>query len=196
LTRAPLITARLSTTPLATICVNNFLIKPSPRQHCLSIGAIDQTAHRKESAQLIILTGGSRPELTPPTDIWLCGYPKSGNTWLSEIVSLIMADGVGDRVTDRPISERVPNIFHSPNNQFNYDLFEGLTNPRITVNHLELKYLPRFEGREGKMIYIMRNPKDVCVSCYHFHHMIKKTIDWVDFSQLFIDGHLSTGDWL
>ncbi|CAG2101136.1 unnamed protein product [Medioppia subpectinata] len=132
-----------------------------------------------------------------PTDVWLCGYMKSGNTWLSEIVSLIMADGVVDRVTDRPISERVPNIFNSPDNHFNCDSFKKLTDPRITVNHLELKYLPRFEGKEGKMIYIMRNPKDVCVSLYHVHHMWDNSpIDWDDFCQLFLDGHLMQGDWL
>ncbi|CAG2119567.1 unnamed protein product, partial [Medioppia subpectinata] len=132
-----------------------------------------------------------------PTDIWICGYPKSGNTWLSEIVSLIMADGVVDRVRDRPISERVPNIFNTLTHNPNYGWFEGLTDPRITDNHLELKYLPRFEGKEGKMIYIMRNPKDVCVSYYHFHDMMGiPAIDWDDFCQLFLDGHLINGDWL
>ncbi|CAG2111446.1 unnamed protein product, partial [Medioppia subpectinata] len=50
--------------------------------------------------------------------------------------------------------------------------------------------------RELLVMGLFEVSSDVCVSCYHFHHMIKKTIDWVDFSQLFIDGHLSTGDWL
>ncbi|CAG2121664.1 unnamed protein product, partial [Medioppia subpectinata] len=124
-----------------------------------------------------------------PTDIWICGYMKSGNTWLSEIVSLIMADGVVDKVFNRSISERVPNITLAVHVDCNYSWFEGLTDPRITVNHLEIKYLPRFEGKEGKMIYIVRNPKDVCVSLYHFHHMIIAAIDWHDFYQLFLDGH-------
>ncbi|CAG2106988.1 unnamed protein product [Medioppia subpectinata] len=42
-----------------------------------------------------------------PADVWLCGYPKSGNTWLSEIVSLIMADGVVDRVSGEDLEDRV-----------------------------------------------------------------------------------------
>ncbi|CAG2105850.1 unnamed protein product [Medioppia subpectinata] len=85
-----------------------------------------------------------------PTDIWICGYPKSGNTWLSEIVSVIMADGVVDRVSNRFIDERVPNIIYS-NDIRNYKWFEGITDPRITFNHLPLKYLPRFECKEGKV---------------------------------------------
>ncbi|CAG2110325.1 unnamed protein product [Medioppia subpectinata] len=85
-----------------------------------------------------------------PTDIWICGYPKSGTTWLSEIVSLIMDDGVVDRVRDRLISDRVPNIIISINSIRNYKWFEEIPDPRITINHLPLKYLPRFEGKEGK----------------------------------------------
>ncbi|CAG2109010.1 unnamed protein product [Medioppia subpectinata] len=135
--------------------------------------------------------------MVKPTDIWLCGYMKSGNTWLSEIVSLIMADGVVDRVRERPITERVPNIFIVDNDRCNSVWFEGLIDPRITVNHLELKYLPRFEGKEGKMIYIVRNPKDVCVSLYRFQHMTKsRAIDWDEMYGFFLDGHLIIGDWL
>ncbi|CAG2111593.1 unnamed protein product, partial [Medioppia subpectinata] len=167
-------------------------------QHLRAIGL--RVCDTIEEAQHSMSTDGwiVQKEVTVrPTDIWLCGYPKSGNTWLSEIVSLIMADGVIDRVTNRPISERVPNIIYSPNSSRNGCWFEGLIDPRITLNHLDLKYLPRFDGKEGKMIYIIRNPKDVCVSYYHINHMVKHTaIDWDDWCHLFLNGQLMFGDWL
>ncbi|CAG2101260.1 unnamed protein product [Medioppia subpectinata] len=86
-----------------------------------------------------------------PTDIWLCGYHKSGNTWLSEMVSLIMADGVVDRVRERPIEERVPNVFlnYEFNNQLQW--FESIPVPRIINSHLQYKLMPSFKSTNCKV---------------------------------------------
>ncbi|CAG2119888.1 unnamed protein product, partial [Medioppia subpectinata] len=79
-----------------------------------------------------------------PTDVWICGYQKSGNTWLSGIVSLIMADGVVDRVKDEYIRERVPNIFTPTSlskisglKPQSVEWFEGIKYPRIINSHLD-----------------------------------------------------------
>ena len=50
----------------------------------------------------------------------------------------------------------------------------------------------------GKIIYVARNPKDVCVSFYHFHKMtagLPVTGTWNEFLSKFCDGQVSFGDW-
>ncbi|CAG2106177.1 unnamed protein product [Medioppia subpectinata] len=122
------------------------------------------------------LLAGIKRMTVRPTDVWLCGYRKSGNTWLSEIVSLVMADGVVDRVLGRPIGERVPSFFQNNLSKPVLQYFHELADPRI--------------------IYIVRNPKDCCLSAFRFHHNMKLlAIDWHDFYQLFLDGDVLNGDW-
>ncbi|CAG2106299.1 unnamed protein product [Medioppia subpectinata] len=75
-----------------------------------------------------------------PADVWLCGYHKSGNTWLSEIVSLIMADGVVDRVKGQDVSKRVLNQI-DPRVDF-MGLYASSADPRIINTHVSPRYLP------------------------------------------------------
>ncbi|CAG2109278.1 unnamed protein product [Medioppia subpectinata] len=133
-----------------------------------------------------------------PADVWLCGYPKSGNTWLSEIVSRIMANGVVDRVRGQDLSERVLNHIN-PGFDF-MGLYESKADPRIVNTHFSPRYLSNNITSIGKMIYIVRNPKDVCVSYYWFHKNLKhitfaSDTQWSDFFHLFLEGHLWLGEW-
>jgi hypothetical protein len=43
-----------------------------------------------------------------PSDILICSYPKSGTTWISEIISLLVHRGDVEQVKRRPLHERVP----------------------------------------------------------------------------------------
>ena len=45
---------------------------------------------------------------------------------------------------------------------------EAATGPRHIKWHHSAKLLPRRVLEEGRIIYLMRNPKDVVVSWYHF----------------------------
>lgn len=95
-------------------------------------------------------------------DIFLVSYPKSGNTWLRFLVANYF---VGDQLTVdlRNIEIIVPDIY-----VHNIYYFEKLKGPRIIKSH-EL-----FDPRYGKTIYIVRDPRDVALSYWHFQ--IKKKL--------------------
>ena len=67
---------------------------------------------------------------------------------------------------------------------------DSLTSPRILNSHLPFKQLPRdLISRRCKMVYLLRNPKDICVSFYH--HLTKKIsfnyeAPWNDYFPMFL----------
>src|ERR1700751_2437293 len=99
------------------------------------------------------------PNLTVfPDDVFLTSYPRSGNTWARFLIgNLIYQD---EPVTFANIESRVPEIY------FNSDhSLRSLPRPRILKSH------ECFEPLYPRVIYIVRDPRDVAVSFYH--HNVK-----------------------
>ena len=93
-----------------------------------------------------------------PDDIFLVSYPRSGNTWTRFLLgNLIYAN---DAVTFSNIESRIPEIY------FNHDRFlRRLPRPRMLKSH------ECFQPHYPRVIYIVRDPRDVAVSFYH--HNVK-----------------------
>ncbi|XP_041650906.1 sulfotransferase family 5A, member 1 [Cheilinus undulatus] len=130
------------------------------------------------------------------TDILIVSYPKSGTTWMQEIVSLISNKG------DPHLSQNVPNWTRSPwleQYYFAAVLESSPSAPRIITTHLPHHLLgPTLQRSKAKIIYVSRNPKDVVVSFYHFHKMANFLPEaglFPDFLKLFLEGTLSYGSW-
>ncbi|KAK8756371.1 hypothetical protein V5799_000925 [Amblyomma americanum] len=77
------------------------------------------------------------------------------------------------------------------------DTIAALPEPRIITTHLAYELVPKHP--DAKYIYVVRNPKDCCVS---FFHHTKKTKAYnfehgtfEDYLQLFIKGETSFGDY-
>lgn len=75
---------------------------------------------------------------------------------------------------------------------------EDEPSPRVLNTHLLLPDLPKdILAKKSRIIYLLRNPKDVCVS--HFHHDLGLSTlyqyhgDWENYFQLWLDGQ---GEWL
>ncbi|KAK3599131.1 hypothetical protein CHS0354_016394 [Potamilus streckersoni] len=70
---------------------------------------------------------------------------------------------------------------------------------RIFQSHLRFNQLPdSFLKRNGKIIYILRNPKDVSVSLYSFvqkEGRIKYAGTWGEFFKVFIKGNVAYSSW-
>jgi hypothetical protein len=159
-----------------------------------------------------------------PNDILIASYPKSGTTWVSEIVSLLVNDGNLDYVKSLPLHERVPWL--DLDTRFFwvrvFAWWQGLTNistaledmlysrnsnlsedspPRVFFTHLPLQMLPTDALTGGcKIIYVSRNPKDTAVSFYHFHQMARylgqqANMPWDEFLDLFLEGEIYSGSW-
>ena len=93
-------------------------------------------------------------------DVWIVSYPKSGNTWTRFLIGNLVAGG---KVVDWSNIERiVPDIY------INRDpLLKDLPRPRYFKSHEG--YRPDYR----RVIFIVRDPRDVAVSYYHFARKAK-----------------------
>ncbi|KAF5906105.1 sulfotransferase family cytosolic 2B member 1-like, partial [Clarias magur] len=129
------------------------------------------------------------------TDILIVTYPKSGTTWMQEIVTLVSCKG------DPRKSQTQPNFFRAPwiEQCYSKDVLKTFQGPRVLTTHLPYKLLANaLQGSKAKIIYVARNPKDVTVSYYYFHNMAKFLKDPGTFSEFltdFLGGRVYYGSW-
>jgi hypothetical protein len=90
-----------------------------------------------------------------PDDIFLTSYPRSGNTWTRFLVgNLVHQD---EPVTFLNLERLVPDMYvHSDREMRN------LPRPRIIKSH------ECFDPRYKRIVYIVRDPRDVAVSNYYW----------------------------
>ncbi len=92
-----------------------------------------------------------------PDDIFLVSYPRSGNTWTRFLIGNLISD---EPVTFANIESRIPEIYFNPDHKM-----RRLPKPRVLKSH------ECFQPHYKRIIYIVRDPRDVAVSFYH--HNIK-----------------------
>ncbi|XP_069840611.1 sulfotransferase 1A1-like [Dendropsophus ebraccatus] len=133
-------------------------------------------------------------------DLVIDTYPKSGTTWISQIVDLILHHGDLKKPHSKTIFERVPFLeFAVPDMPTGTELLNARKSPGLIKSHLPVHLLPNtFWEKNCKVIYVARNPKDVLVSYYHFYHMAvvhPEPGTFEEFLQKFIEGKVSYGLW-
>jgi hypothetical protein len=90
-----------------------------------------------------------------PDDVFLTSYPRSGNTWTRFLVgNLVHTD---EAVTFLNVERLVPDMYKHGDYYLRH-----LPRPRILKSH------EVFDPRYKKTIYIVRDPRDVAVSNYHW----------------------------
>ena len=110
---------------------------------------------------------------TRQDDVWVASFPKSGTTWLQEIVYLIVNNCDFQKAQERTLDERTPFItFSSSSSDIN--CIHELESPRIFKTHLPYDFLPDGIENKSKVVYITRNPKDTCVSYFHFAKLLRR----------------------
>jgi hypothetical protein len=89
-----------------------------------------------------------------PDDVFIVSYPKSGNTWTRFLIgNLAYPEGVDFSNIDR----RVPDPW-----ELSKRYLKRLPRPRILKSH------EPFDQRYKRVICIVRDPRDVALSEYHF----------------------------
>ncbi|KAK6469729.1 sulfotransferase 2B1-like [Huso huso] len=128
-------------------------------------------------------------------DVFVVTYPKSGTTWMQEIVPVILSGGDLSPIQTIPNWDRMPWL----EEKRALHLLDARPSPRGIVTHLPYQLMPSsFSQSKAKVIYVTRNPKDVLVSSFHFHGMATFLEDpgtFEEFMEKFLAGKLLFGKW-
>jgi hypothetical protein len=122
-----------------------------------------------------------------PDDTFLVSFPRSGNTWTRFLVcNLINPD---DPVNFAQLESRIPEIYDVTDRNL-----RAFPRPRIIKSH------ECFDPRYKKIVYIVRDPRDVLISYYEFQlkrRVISEDISLEDFVPRFMESEIEpkTGSW-
>ena len=121
-----------------------------------------------------------------PDDTFLVSYPKSGNTWVRFLLANLLYPN--ETVGFANINRLLPAPGVSSKR-----FLRSLPRPRILKSH------EPFDVRFCKVIYLVRDPRDVAVSEYHFDlkkRYIEPNVSLEQFVKRFIAGQTSSyGSW-
>ena len=124
-------------------------------------------------------------------DVFICTYPKCGTTWMQQIVKLIANNGVETHVN---VDVCVPWM-----ELMSLTEIESMSSPRFFKTHLPYQLMAGGgdpANTNAKYIYVLRNPKDVAVSSYHFtkkSYSKSCSISWESFLSIFLEGDVIFG---
>jgi hypothetical protein len=121
-----------------------------------------------------------------PDDVFIVSYPKSGNTWTRFLIANLL--NPQEPATFANINRLIPDP-----EALSKRVLSRLPKPRHIKSH---QY---FDPRYQKVIYVVRDPRDVAVSQYHFHRKRKLLADAdpkENFVTRFVQGKTSVyGSW-
>jgi Sulfotransferase domain len=121
-----------------------------------------------------------------PDDVFIVSYPKSGNTWTRFLVANLISPNEAADFSN--INRLIPDP-----EAMTKRAMRNAPRPRIIKSH---QY---FDPRYQKIIYIVRDPRDVAVSQYHFHRkrlLIEDGYSIEKFVTRFVAGETSVyGSW-
>ncbi|XP_004387019.3 bile salt sulfotransferase-like [Trichechus manatus latirostris] len=128
-------------------------------------------------------------------DVITLAYPKSGTNWMIEIISLIHSKG------DPSWVQSVLNWNRSPwiETRIGYERVKNQKDPRMYSSHLPFQLFPKslFHSK-AKVIYVIRNPRDVITSGYYFFKALKcvQTPELFEqYLECFLQGNVFCGSW-
>jgi hypothetical protein len=110
---------------------------------------------------------------TDPADIFIAGYPRSGNTWFQNLLTGVVYGLDPAFAPDTLIQELVPDVHQKP-------YYKRFQTPMFFKSH----HLPRPEYK--RVVYLLRDGRDVMVSFFHFNRALFG--DKVDFMRMVTQG--------
>jgi hypothetical protein len=116
-----------------------------------------------------------------PDDVFLVSYPKSGNTWTRFLIANLVYP------QESPDFSNINDLLPDPEGMSKRDL-ERAARPRFLKSH---QY---FDPRYPKVVYIVRDPRDVVLSEYYFdikRRVIADGLPLRQFVSRFVRGELN-----
>ncbi len=118
-------------------------------------------------------------------DTFVVSYPRSGNTWTRFLIANLVHPN--EPITFANIERLIPDC-EAQSSRY----LKSIPRPRVIKSH---EY---FDHRYKKVIYIVRDPRDIVLSYYHFQRKYRQIEDGYPMGQYvqdFIHGRLSSADW-
>jgi|SRR5271165_815897 len=120
-----------------------------------------------------------------PDDTFLVSYPRSGNTWTRFLIANLLYPK--EPVSFANIERLIPDC-----EALSSRYLKSLPSPRCIKSH---EY---FDHRYRKVLYIVRDPRDVALSYHSFQRKYRQIADDYPISQYvsdFVNGRLNSADW-
>lgn len=102
--------------------------------------------------------------LVRPTDVFLVGHPKSGNTLMAYVLAIIVFKDFEKKIHLANIDNYVPGIHRQ---DLAIEKHPALSQPRVFRNEV-----PIYPQLYPRTIYLVRDPRAVLVSYYHMYRTI------------------------
>jgi hypothetical protein len=131
--------------------------------------------NRKPQGWSRFALGEDPPAVTPrPGDLMLNCYPRSGLTWLAFLLAQLLKADPNERIDLNSVEKYVPPASELPR----------VGPPQIVRCHSQ------FTPGWSKVVYLLRDPRDVMVSYWHFQKLVS-----ADFNLSLADFLQSDGHW-
>jgi Sulfotransferase domain len=120
-----------------------------------------------------------------PDDTFIVSYPRSGSTWTRFLVANLVYPK--EAVTFANIGRLIPDTAAQSRRSL-----KRVPRPRIIKSH---QY---FDPRYKRVIYVVRDPRDVALSYYDFQRKYRQIADGFPLEQYvqdFVTGRLGSWDW-
>ncbi|XP_055996317.1 sulfotransferase 1B1-like isoform X2 [Ostrea edulis] len=111
-------------------------------------------------------------------DIILATYPKSGTHWVWEIVCMLLKNKPEYSKEGKELLflESIPDI----------SMVDNIPSPRPFNTHIPYRWFPKQHTENGgKIIHVLRNPKDVAASFYHHARNTEEFGEISDFKSFY-----------
>ncbi len=143
------------------------------------------TAAQNKLAALLKLAAPGRTLKVLADDVFILSYPRSGNTWVRFLLASLISGHVD--VSFLNIEKIVPDIYR--NSELRLRM---LRRPRILKSH------EHFDVRYRRIIYVVRDPRDVLISFYNYQIMMNRLSEQhslADYTMRFLEGGVPFGSW-
>lgn len=123
-------------------------------------------------------------------DVLITAFPRSVTHWLWEITHMLLSQE--DQYTEKTKETAFLEFVDDWSN------IEKIPSPRLLNTHVPYRWLPlQHVAKQRKILHVIRNPKDVFVSLFHFQKNFGYTEDWDSFYKSKVIGSgTNYGGWL
>jgi hypothetical protein len=121
-------------------------------------------------------------------DTFLVSFPRSGNTWIRSAIAELMFGESGECLED--IHAYIPTVGH------NMPVWKMKRAPFRVVKSHEVRRCSAPSEKYRRVIYIIRDPRDVSLSHYRFCRQLEKYCgDYDSFLEDWLAGRVWPGSW-